>query len=540
MKRILSTILLLWGLVVSQAASYRITATLTITNVPANGYTMVVNGSTRTWATSVTTPATQIVVSNTVVACKTNLLTQLTTYSFSGPTITTDDGSTNKVLLTGQKNQAMVVTVSTNWATVSYITNTVYDSYALTMPFTIETNSLRTNLMDWLSGNLSTYATTSIVSGSAIASQLVGLTNAQTISGKKVFTGQNIHTNLGWIQFVGNDAVMRTNGIVFSKSAASLSAITNYTISGDSGGWPNITDSSNVSWGPIVTTNSANAYFPWLAGHTNQWTSLNWMSQLQVTNLTALGGTGTNLVFTGSTYSGYVGSLTNGTWVAATLGPRVDATATGTNASANAPGAIAIGWGAAADGVASIAIGYGSGVDGTTNAVAIGNTALAGADNSVAIGRGASTTTPNEIRIGSASHTVRIGGQIADATSTNTTLNGFTDVNQSFNLKLNTHTTLASGANSGVVFTNCFNRITGPAGAFSIAGIAGGRNGRVLILYNTTTQNMTISNDSGTEATATNRIYTLTGSDIATVGTGAVTMVYDTTAQRWIVTAIRD
>lgn len=541
MKRILASVFLLCGLVIGQAASWRITATLAITNVPANGYTLVVNGSTRTWATTVTTPATQIVVSNTVISCKTNLLTQLTAYSFSGPTTTTDDGSTNKVLITGQKNQAMTVTVSTNWATVTYVTNTVYDAHTLAMPFTIETNALRTNLMDWLSGNLSTYATTSLVSGSSIAAQLVGVTNTQTITGKKVFSGVNVHSNLAWIQFVGNDSVMRTNGIVFSKSAAWVSTITNYTIAADGSGWPNITDSSNVSWGPIITLTLADSFFPWLGlGHTNKWTAQNWMNLVVVTNLSALGGTATNLVITGSTYSGIVGSITNGTWISSTLGPRVDAIATGTNSSANAPGAVAIGPSALADGSASIAIGYNPTVDGTTNAIAIGNSALAGANGAVALGAGASTTTANEIRLGSSSHTVRIGGQITDSVSTNTSLNGFTDIGQTLSLKLNTHTTLANGANSGAVFTNSFNRITGPTGAFSIAGIAGGRNGRVLILYNTTSQTMTISNDSGTEATAANRIYTLTGADVATTGTGAVTLIYDTTAQRWIVTAIRD
>jgi hypothetical protein len=99
------------------------------------------------------------------------------------------------------------------------------------------------------------------------------------------------------------------------------------------------------------------------------------------------------------------------------------------------------------------------------------------------------------------------------------------------------HTALANGNNAGVDFgTNIFVKIkAGPSAAFAICGIVGGADGRELKIYNSVAQNMTIANDSGVEPTAANRIYTLTGSDIATTGVGYVHLIYDSEDSRWIV-----
>ena len=94
----------------------------------------------------------------------------------------------------------------------------------------------------------------------------------------------------------------------------------------------------------------------------------------------------------------------------------------------------------------------------------------------------------------------------------------------------------SNGANNNVTLPNTsFVRITGPSGSFSITGIQPGAspNGRLAILYNTTSQDMTISHNSSSSATA-NRIYTNTGSDVATTGTGVVIHIYSVTDSRWI------
>ena len=101
--------------------------------------------------------------------------------------------------------------------------------------------------------------------------------------------------------------------------------------------------------------------------------------------------------------------------------------------------------------------------------------------------------------------------------------------------------TLANGANNNVASPGkSFVRITGPTGVFNITGItapikSGNNNpdGTIIVLYNSTSQNMTITNDSGS-STAANRIYTNTGSDVATTGRGCVTCIYSVTDCRWV------
>jgi len=94
--------------------------------------------------------------------------------------------------------------------------------------------------------------------------------------------------------------------------------------------------------------------------------------------------------------------------------------------------------------------------------------------------------------------------------------------------------TASNGANNNITLPNkSFIRVTGPTGAFNITGITKPANpdGRVVILYNTTSQNMTITNDA--TSTAANRILTGQG-DVATTGIGIVSLIYSVTDARWI------
>jgi len=100
--------------------------------------------------------------------------------------------------------------------------------------------------------------------------------------------------------------------------------------------------------------------------------------------------------------------------------------------------------------------------------------------------------------------------------------------------------TAANGNNNDInIGKYSFIRISGPTGSFAITGISGGQNGKVVTLYNSTSQNMTIVNHS-ISSTTTSRIITLTGGDIATIGEGTVTLQYSSSETRWIVIAVRD
>jgi hypothetical protein len=92
--------------------------------------------------------------------------------------------------------------------------------------------------------------------------------------------------------------------------------------------------------------------------------------------------------------------------------------------------------------------------------------------------------------------------------------------------------TAANGTNSNIsIGSFSFVKISGPTAAFTIASISGGQDGKFVILYNSTGQNMTLANDTGTAA---NRILTNTGADVSTTGTGSAMLIYDSGASRWI------
>lgn len=74
--------------------------------------------------------------------------------------------------------------------------------------------------------------------------------------------------------------------------------------------------------------------------------------------------------------------------------------------------------------------------------------------------------------------------------------------------------------------------ISGPTAAFTISGIAGGADGRVLIIINNVAQNLTFENENGGSAAA-NRITTSTGGDVATTAAGYAILVYNGTTSRW-------
>jgi hypothetical protein len=101
-------------------------------------------------------------------------------------------------------------------------------------------------------------------------------------------------------------------------------------------------------------------------------------------------------------------------------------------------------------------------------------------------------------------------------------------------------TSLANGANQDLnTGTSVFAVLTGPTGAFSLAGAVGGRTGNWKIIENASGQTFTINNNSGLETTPANRILTGTGGDIVAGGSpGVFGMIYDSAQSRWVVSFI--
>lgn len=479
MKKLLAVLIFMAAL--AAQATDRVTATITVTNAPTvNGNTLVVNGDTRTWTNLVVNPGSEVLTNATIGGSATNLWLHTVAAPFAGP-VNAGFNSTNVILLRGAIGQTMAVSQVGDWCSITYSTQTVSTLQAVRVPMASEQATVRTNIATLLVTGIGAYAQNNFDAAAIPFTNFVNTTAAQTIAGAKSFIGPT---------YIGGAHL--TNGANYGLAFSSPGSAANSEQFGDGA-----TASGTAS--------------------------------------TALGVI--------STASGY------------------NSTAIGANSTASGRYSITIG--GLASQTNSIAIGLGS-VSAGAGSIALGNNAVVGAyTNSMAIGGSSANTADNEIMLGSALHTVKTAGIISGPTITNATyhgtigllaggyLNGASGTNTTltntiskgtFNftgdlaLQRANHTSMANSNNADIDFgTGSFAKIkAGPTGAFAICGIAGARNGRLLVLYNATGQDMTIAHESGVEATATNRVVTMTGADVTGTGNSSAILFYDTDATRWV------
>lgn len=483
MKKILALLSLLF--VFSVHGADRVYLLITLTNTPANGNTLVYNGSTRTWTNSVVTPASQVLIGGTMQASTTNLYLHLAATPFSGPTVL-QWVATNQVRVIGAVGQAVTASLTGTWGYLTQTTNTVTTLYNFRVPLAGVANIERTNVATLAVQGIGSYSQVAIDQTSTAVSSLVGTTNTQTISGQKTFSGSTF----------------------FSAP----------------------TTTNLVNYGNAISS-------PGLVAYSEQF------------------GTGASATNTDSLAVGR-----------ATVSTGVGSTAIGNGSFAS--GDLSLSIGGEASGVGSIQIGAQSEVTGA-NSVILGRASTESGTNSVVIGRGIAGTASNEIILGTTAHAVTISGVVdagaitnttyhgtvglinsgvwnagstTNLTATNTTLKSTTTLTGITKLTRTDYTSLATGNNAGVDFgTATYVKIdAGPGGAFTINGIAGGTDGRLLILDNRVAQNMTIAHDSGVDATPANRIYNPTGADMSTTTYGVVQLLYDSEDSRWHLISLQD
>jgi hypothetical protein len=143
---------------------------------------------------------------------------------------------------------------------------------------------------------------------------------------------------------------------------------------------------------------------------------------------------------------------------------------------------------------------------------------------------------------GSAASNERIrvtsGGKVGIGNITaNTTL----DVSGDFATRMTTYTASA-GANNNVNFGNTSAVYVTASGNFDITGIAGGQNGKMLVIHNASGKEMTIVNQSNLSSSG-NRIRTGAGLNMAIGDSGSITLMYqgvgDITSS-WIVSSFNE
>ncbi len=90
----------------------------------------------------------------------------------------------------------------------------------------------------------------------------------------------------------------------------------------------------------------------------------------------------------------------------------------------------------------------------------------------------------------------------------------------------------SAAAVNDLAVTSSFVKLTGST-ATTLSGVAAGKDGQRLTIWNPTGANLTIKHQ-GTASVAANRIITCTGADVATTADGAAELIYDSGASRWI------
>jgi hypothetical protein len=226
----------------------------------------------------------------------------------------------------------------------------------------------------------------------------------------------------------------------------------------------------------------------------------------------------------------------------------------GTGNNATRTGAIALGGGNDSEGFYSLATGYGNFVDanyatvtGTENKAKHYSGFVSGIFNDTLLNGGSFGTINDNNRI----------FQIGNGTSNTNRSNAFTvlqtgnigisttqpntrlDVNGDFSMREN-NLFLANGNNHNLpVGLSSFANVSNTTANFTITGISAGVDGKIFTLVNSTGFNMTIANlDAGSDPI--NRINTLAGANISTIGNGSVTLQYSTIQNRWFVIAFRE
>lgn len=514
MKTLIPILLLAW----SALATDRITATLTVTNLPAQDQTITVNADLRIWKTNVTSPTYEMQIGASQQVSVTNFWNHITAYPFTGvvPVWVTS----NRIDLIGSSGAALSITVDP-WVSVTYSTQTVTTLQTVRVPLSSESVAVRTNAATLLLSGIGSYSLAPLSQVTTAAAELVGTTNTQTISGAKTWTGANIFSSITTTNLVNHGNAVSSPG----------------------------------------STNGAEQFGTGAVASGKQSTAIGYSAEASGLNSFA---------------AGYQSEAT-GQASLAVIGYALADNAVALGGYASAPYSLALGNGEAVG----------------TNSIAIGYNSYAGGSGSVAIGVNVTVSTTNTIAIGASSDTVKLDGTLVESGAsylaslnatagtltngvfnsprltnstvhaswlqgtlsslsggylsgvgatnfvvTNLTATGTQSLGGIVQFPQSTSSALANGNNAAVALgsTSYLKLLSGPTGAFSVNGIAGGATGRLLWLQNGTGQTMTIANDSGVDPTAANRIYTGRGADlVVTNGNLIVQLIYDSNASRWVV-----
>jgi hypothetical protein len=420
-------------------------------------------------------------------------------------------GNATNVTIRGLPAQAMSASLAGAWGVITYSTQTLSSpTIAVRVPYSNEGASQRTNIASGLAEYLN-LATNGIATNAAALSNYIH---------KGAGAQQVIRTSLQVTQLNGMVSAL-TNGYFTNAIVDKLRG----TNSSFWGGLQSIgTGALSTQLGTNTTASGLNAIAIGAGPTASGYNSVAIGNAAMATNESSVAlGTSATAYGLGSTAVGD-GSVVDG----------FGSSGFGSAAEVTGSNSVAIGAGANISADRAIAIGYQASVV-STSSIAIGYLSSVTHSNSVIIGNSVSSTASNQIRLGTSLHTIAIPGALhVEGVATQLVHIGTLTIRGATVTPPTTITSVAAG-NNRIDATNGIIRATGtPGAAWTLVGISGGSDGRVITLYNDTGYTLTIANESGTEATATYRIRTMAGADYVSGTNSVQDFFYDGNRNRWI------
>ncbi len=259
MKFIFIFVFLLLSLTVDAAT--RKVLQIDISANPSNNNTLIINGVTRTWKSSVANPASEIAIGASAAISKANLFSQIAGNPYTGPLIL-QSVDVDSVKLTTQVDGVLTYSQIGSWATFTLTTLTVTSAYNVRMPITVEPSATRTiianDLVSAISLATGTFGTTDAAFGN-----FASLTGAQTITAKNL-QSSNIDSLTIRNGSTDNNTSIETSayqGIHFNNYNNSARK---FTIRPNNNGYPSLFDTassatSNANVSATDSTLSANS-----------------------------------------------------------------------------------------------------------------------------------------------------------------------------------------------------------------------------------------------------------------------------------------
>lgn len=534
MKKLSLLILVLLACVSARAASFIVTATVTITNTPVVTNSFVYNSDTRTWQT--TNSSTQIQATNSIAKSVTNLYQHLVTYPLVGPVSVRITTSSNLTFVSPTGTNVSITFGGSGWGRVSYVTNAVATGLTVTVPDANVTNrptatNIASGLIDWLKYASNTMSATAPTFTNFLSIAPNGRTFTNVIFSTPAITGGGIT----------NSAITNAPSISGSNIAFVTGTLTNVTERMSTNVNPVIQGAREIS-GIIGSVTNGNAYG----------TTITNSPAIQVTNLIARGGTLSNFIGHTITITNLdaPGSGNNSQRIGLNsisgpgegtiaLGTSAEATNTygiaiGTTAWAYGLNAVAVGGGSSASGYYSLVFGAGESTASGSKSIVIGQDSTAAYTNSVAFGSYVTTLEQGEFRIGNSSNYFSLGGPIMGLVSSNALLKGYSTNSSSWTETSTVISSLANGHNiMSISDSASFFTLSGPSAAWYLDAITNRWTDRVITLLNQSGQTMILANESGFTSTADTRLANQTAADFPVATNMTVVLKY--LNSRWTV-----